>query len=627
MSDATPAEPVPPSPARSERPLEGPVLKPATFGGSNDEDNSLLSHLGLPLYYRHTPTRAARRGVMYLVSGLLMLLFFADFLYMPHPSDSVFTLIRQTVFGDRPFMTVEDGFRAVFNQMAVLATILSSICAPALATLSLSNERANGTMEFLRLAPLSMQSIVLGKMFAPAYVIHLISGVMLAIGAAAGLAGGIPLTSVALASLAIVLGSMTFHAVGAYMACMPSARGAAVVMGLLILMFVLTMLALAAKEERGLSFLGYVSPWSALDAEIWQTGVRRRGAYGPVEFFGFAGGAKYYMLLFHAVAVALLVWAASSKLDKPEQPALPWRAWAGLWAFVLFTALGTSFNLNGYAGWALPAGIMGMAGGAVCALILIDHPHRRDTVLADECELLAHGDNRSQGRFSRLRHTFFGVGMVVLTALAVMLFVWNSRLSTWSAEYQIAWQLCALAVVAAFVISLIMEVSFLAYVSFTAQSIFAGGIATVFVLILMVPLFMIGSSHSTFMTAVYFKERIEKDKQAELNAKNQALPAGAKARPQNNYGYYYDLSQPQYQVYLKDAQTVSELSELRQKYRDNPLRFYLHYHADRFAIFCLMWIGSICGLVWFRKRVYAGLKAEARKAVMADAAPPSVATA
>ena len=620
MSDAAPDSPENSAPPPA-RPPEGPVLvKPARNPVLlDDADNSILSHLGLPFYYRHTPAKSMQRGMLYVVFGALLVQGAINLLFMPFPRDSVFTLIRTTLFDGRPFVTVEDGLRSLFNQMIVLATTLSCLCAPLLATFSLSNERSNGTMEFLRLAPLSMQSIVLGKMFAPAYVLHIISGVLLICGAAAGLACGIPLTSVTLVAAAIVLSAMTCHALGAYFACMPSVRGSAAVLGLLVSMLFFTLLPLSTWDVRGLSFLAYVSPWGAMDGALWQA-AHGMGRYSnnPAEFFGYTGAVKFYMFAFHGLATTLLVWAASRKLDTPERPALPWRAWFGLWAFLLITALGARYNIGetllpGNANvtprdlsWAVAAMIMGFAGFCICCLIVSDHPHHRDTVLADECEAFARREVRNDGRFFRLRHALFSTGMVLLTALVIILFL-NFSKALDADEWSLTITLTVFAVVAAFIISLITEVAFIGFSAFIAQTFIGIGLAVAFVLVIVVPMVMIGGSYDTFQRGVFY---------AQMAHQSANLKQGPKANRNNQY---IDIvKQPEYAIYLKDANTPEDLRALQARYQNKPLQFYLDYHPGRFAAFVLIFCGAVIGLIFWRRYVYASLREEARRAVLGD---------
>jgi hypothetical protein len=654
VSSANPDSAQPPQSAQeiSARAPEGPVLvsprKPVYV--HDEADNSLLSHLGLPFYYRHTPPKSMQRGMLWVVGIALMIQFFINLLFMPYPRDSVMTLIRVAIFDAHPFVTIEDGLRSVFTQMMIFSTILSCICAPMLATLSLSNERGHGTIEFLRLAPLSMQSIVLGKMFAPAYVLHVISSVLLLLGAAAGLGGGIKLTAVSLCVASIIASTVTFHAVGAYCACLPAARGAAAVLGLLMGMCFISVFPLSAWEIPGMSFLAYISPWGTLDSEIWHAGRSRWAMQNPEAFFGYAGGVKFYMLAFHVVTSTLLVWAASRKLDTPERPALPWRAWIGLWAFLVITAIGAKYNVGdsllkmiGGSGitrdmsWAIAALVMGVSGLAVCSLMVSDHPHHRDTALADECEFLARGDTRGRGMFYRLRHGLFSTCMVFATAAVILLFLQRSSAMSGD-EWNVALTVSGLAVFAAFFISLILEVAFLGFDTFMAQSFIGMGVSGIFAVSIIVPIVMVAASHSDFHRAAMFANAHFAAQN--LNAARGGSSGGTQpaiyvqpgrkrqsAQAQLSWGNQDLLHLPEVKEYLPGVTTLKEVNDLEKRFLNRPLAFYLHYHPNRLLVFIAIFLGVIGGVIFWRHRVYAGLRAEAHKAVFGNKPAPVIVAA
>ena len=96
MSDATP-EPILPIPPT---PLEAAVapVKPAKPEPVGDYDDSMLSHLGLPFYYRHAPALALRRTGFWLAFIGLVLMIVVDLLRMPYAHDTVIYRVRTALF-------------------------------------------------------------------------------------------------------------------------------------------------------------------------------------------------------------------------------------------------------------------------------------------------------------------------------------------------------------------------------------------------------------------------------------------------------------------------------------------------------------------------------------------------
>lgn len=403
---------------------------------SSNDDHTLLRHLGQPFFFRHTPPLALRRGAFWLGFALVAVVTSVDLLLMPYPRGTLAANLRGLVF-DRPaFRDFEEGLRAIFDQYFVAALILSGIISPLYATYSMAMERVGGTIEFLRLSPMSTLSVVLGKMFAPAYLLHLFSGGLLLLGAVFGIAGGHAPGDVALALLSIVTACLTVHALGGLLACATTTfRGFGAVMGLVVLGLLLYSVPHTFARSPGLGYLRYVSPFAAMDALFWTKGTYNRWL-GNVrvsdEFLGYGGLVGPFVLCFHGLLSAMLVWAATRWLDHPEDTALPKKAWGFLLLSALAMALGTVPNSDGgmsarYMGgpsgilpagleegfftpsllWQFATGIYLVLGVALAILAALDHPHRRELALEEACERQG---NRGQGPhrpWRRLVHALF----------------------------------------------------------------------------------------------------------------------------------------------------------------------------------------------------------------------------
>ncbi|MCK6471049.1 MAG: ABC transporter permease [Planctomycetes bacterium] len=412
---------------------------------SSNEDRTLLRHAGLPFFFRHTPALALRRGAFWLGFALVAVVTSVDLLLMPYPRGTLAANLRGLVF-DRPgFRDFEEGLRAIFDQYFVAALILSGIVSPLYATYSMAMERVGGTIEFLRLSPMSTLSVVLGKMFAPAYMLQLFSGGLLFLGTVFGIAGGHAPGDVALALLSIITACLTVHALGGLLACATTTfRGFGAVMSLVGLGILLYSLPNSFSRTPGLGYLQYVSPFSAMNALFWSKGAYSRWSgyvHAPDEFLGYGGLVAPFVLCFHGLVVTMLVWAATRWLDHPEDTALPKKAWGFLLLSALAMALGTVPNNDGglsanffrIASGVVPAGggegfftpsvlwqyatvIFLVLGVALAILASLDHPHRRELALEEACERQG---NRTQGSLQPWRRLAHGLFVSTFAAVVV----------------------------------------------------------------------------------------------------------------------------------------------------------------------------------------------------------------
>ena len=447
--------------------------------GRTKGDNSILDHLGLPFYYRHSPPASMSRGAFWLAFILVIAIVLYNVLGMRYPPGSLIQRLQLLLGSFNFYPTIRDGLTALFNQLFVIALIVSGIVAPLFATHSFCGERVSGTMEFLRLTPMSTISIVVGKMFAPAYPLHLFSAVLLALGFVFGALGGIDLGQLCFGLLMVVMGCVTLHAIGAFFAAVTMGfRGFGSILGLLIFGFILSSLPFDARKVSELSFLTYLSPWSTLDGLFWN--VSKQPIFG-----GWSKGAQYYAIAFHILISSLFILAAAHKLDKPERPALSRRCWLLLWSFVVLTNLYVVSNFNvvnqavylsqfyntlknpsmSTTTWPiiiLVFRIFVFAEGTVCLLAFLDHPHHRDTALGQACERLAGREQKLKGRFGSLSHALFATALVTATALAATM-IWYQFMPANSINWELAMLVVAVATYITFVSSLALETTALRY--------------------------------------------------------------------------------------------------------------------------------------------------------------------
>jgi len=584
------------------------------------DDRNVFDHLGLPFYYRHTPTPGVRRGVFWISFTITLAVILLNMLFMPHQRDSLFYNLRMALFGSGGgYPTYVEGALALSSQFYVFALILSGIMAPLLATFSLVGERVSGTMEFLRLAPFSTWAIILGKIFAPNYLLYIVSGTYLALAILFGMAGGRPIGDLVFGATAIVMGCCTLHGFAALFAVLTlSLRGFGAVLGMIAAGVALTFFPMAAFEERSYSFLSYLSPWSALDTLFFKS-FQYSGRYVQnARFFGSAGLVKYFVVGFHALLFVLLIWASKRKLDAPEKSALPHMGWMVLWIALLLTALGIAFDIPVTSRYGAGFGnISVMQGGAfmmlasivLSVLVLIDHPHDRDAALADACERVA-GRQEDKKRGFAVPHALFSGGLVLLSAVCVLFFFTGTR-----AIAQVPDSVLFFFVIAPVMLSALFSVSIecasIGYVSRWAKHVVgAVGMAFIYAAVL-IPIIHCGVANARFQTATRVLSQ-------NLIAKAAAKAGNVDPNQQNIWNMRYlksIMEGPEYQQYLSGVDSLEATQALQAKFQDQPIYLFWYFHPQACLLYGLTTSLLIALLIMWRRRVYAGLMKEARAAI------------
>jgi len=455
---------------------EGPVLKDAPSNAPRpvepigDHDTSILSHLGMPFYYRHSPTRAATRGTIWITFLILLAIVVLNVIQMPYNKDTYVYAIRATFFSSHPaYQTAEEGACSICYQLFSISIILSGIVAPLFGTYSFSSERVLGTLEFLRLSPMSTLSVIMGKMFAPTFVLHLISFSMLLLGLAFGLCGGLAAGKLFLAMICILSTSAIFHGLGALLGVMTVAFRGFFAVGLLLgLGFIISVAPMSTGYDKAIKFLAFMSPWGAMDTLFWRSYSRYGGtASGEAIFMGSEALVLPIVVLTHALFFGLLVWAACRKFDRPERPALPFAAWIVLWAYWGALCLGLLPNFeehrylqwNPNYAWQIAGALFPLGAFVVCVLAMLDHPHERENVLTEECEFAAGREDAPGASARRLKHALFVAVLVCVSTTVMSWMIINGQQKSVNASFtrDTAIAIVGIATTLAFLFSVVLE--------------------------------------------------------------------------------------------------------------------------------------------------------------------------
>ena len=618
---AAPSQEAQAAPARPRTsPTPVPVPVPVPLG---DNEDALFGSLGLPFFFRHTPGLPLARATFWMAFVGIGAVVVINLLMMPYSRDTLIFSIRDALFGKIvPYESFDDGGISIFNQLFVIAIVLSNIVAPLFATYSLSSERVLGTMEFLRLSPMSTLSIVMGKMFAPAYTVHLISGAVLLVGSAIGVCSGLRIGDVATAVLVIGLSSATMHALGAFMAAYTTVfRGFGAVMGVLLLGYFISVMPFYACElgSGEFEFLAFASPWGAMRRLFWQEPYRYSTFYLqallPAEFMGSAGWLLPYIVALYGFVFAMLVRGASRKLDKPEGSALPPVAWLMIWLFVVLTAFGTIPNATAQVmryspnrGWECAAAVMLVAGLAISVLALLDHPYHRETVLAEECDRAAGQSEKGRRRGLPMRHAFFVAGLTAASATVIVVLLWYILPFdefVWSRILPIA----AAPVVLAFLYAVILETTAMSFKTSIGRLFVAYAAMAVLFGAMLIPIVQVESAYSTWhrtmiRTAAYY---------AYLE-----LPPSPTTKAS-----YFDFNtewrriqnNPDSSIYLDGIDSKDSADQRRSEYQAAPAALFWRYHALAMSVCAAVFAVLIALLFVWRARVYAALRREAELAV------------
>lgn len=578
-NEALPApNPTTPKPERDDCPST-PIVRMTA-----PEDTYWIRHLGLPFFFRHTPSKWVIRAVVYFGLAVAIGLLLFNLVVLPY------------VFNEN----ITDG-SGLLSQFYILAILISCVFAPLVSTFSLAGERATGTMEFLRLAPLSPTAIVLGKTFAPVFLMHLLSLLFLLIGILAGTVGIGTWTTFAslFESAALILFSaLLMHAVGALLASLTSSfRGFAAVIGTMAITGGVHLVALPFAEEPGLTVLCCFSPWGVMDSVFWH-GLSWRPA--PPEFMGSLKLAVPYLIFIHVALAAVLFRAAARRLDSPMRTALSPLGHISLWVLLLFTCLGLSANyLNRTAtsGWEAAAIFMGILGTALIGLLIFDHPHRRDVTLATACQRVSLG--RPAGSSLRyLGHALFTVLMTLFAAVLLVVFI---SFANPLLPEDLGWValLITLPPFLSAICCLLLEANQTYFASAVARGATSTAGIALLAGILIAGAIDVGYTLGTWRQCIYVSE----------NRLRTLEDTG------RHWGSYYGRMMERYPERMKLLTTKSKINEVEDFLQEWPITFFLWHHPMRSTTHLGLLFGFAIAVVGWRWRAYQLIRKEAVSAV------------
>lgn len=623
MSDAAPTTPPSDPPAFESAPSSAgtPASRleqaEAISRLPDSADHTWLQHLGMPFYFRHTPRPAMRRGIFWGAFVSIAILLVMNLIFMPYGRDSMAFAIRYALFGNESgYRTFDAGSRGIFNQFYVIAIILSGIIAPLFATFSLSNERVLGTMEFLRLAPLSTTGIVLGKMFGSVYVIHMISGALLLAGVPLAILGGHPPENVAIALAGMVMACLVMTAAGAFLATQTmSFRGFAAVAGLLAIGFFVHVPPLAATGEKEVAFICLFSPWGLLDILFWHEFASSWRRANVPMLAGSIYLAYAYVLAFQALFFVLFVRAASRKLDSSENTALRPVHWIALWSFVALGALGAGYNADPASVrscdncWTAAMAILLVAGYGVCALALIDHPVRRERTLSDECERIAGRGGRPPLRLPY--HAGIVTLLVLLTGVMGTAFFYETNAAL-RAEGILVCFLILLPAMLTLLVAIAIEASAIRFQNFVGQATISAVLSAVLLGLMLAPVIHAGTINARFYRCAWAAENYYRWL--------------ANGKPQQKY--YWNPSEqfellnrhPENAEVLAEIDSLEKVKQMQQTYQYRPVALFLYFRPWALVVYPLIFLAAFAGLYYWRLRAFSLLRREAEKAVLPAAA-------
>lgn len=585
------------------------------------ETRSILRHVGIPFYYRHAPNPALRRGVFWIATLAIVALFLFNAILMPTERGTSLDNLRRSPFFREfgRYTTLSEGLRSLFYQSYVIALILSAIIAPLFSAFSLATERVTGTIAFLRLSPMPTTAIVIGKMFAPSYAIHILSAVLLGLGTVFGLTSGLDPGKVMTALMAVVMGCLTLHALGAFFACMTTTfKGFGAVLGLLVFGFILSMLPVAATHERCIGFLSYLSPWGAMNSSFWESSYRWYGRSREADFFGVEAAVPALIFATHLLAVVLLIWASVRKLDDPDRPALPVRAWVLLWITALIVAVGTTFNavpnrFNPGEPWLYAMAIMFFGGSGICLLALLDHPFSREIALTHECERLAGRDDRTPSWLRGLLHSLFISALVCASGLAISAFLFGAIVSSARVgEFPVSTALgiVSATVAFAFLATLLLETSSLRFKTVAGRMVGAAAGIGLLLACFLAPVIHMGQVYSNWHTGLYYKEQ-----ELALKAQEEAGVTNQQEMDWRRQSLMWYRQRYDYAFYTDELNSNEDIMMMRERYKDSPFRLMWRYHPGvlpSYAGLLLLLIAATVGGRWW---TYRSLRKDAEVAV------------
>jgi hypothetical protein len=248
-------------------------------------------------------------------------------------------------------------------------------------------------------------------------------------------------------------------------------------------------------------------------------------------------------------------------------------------------------------------------GAGVSFLIFLDHPHRREVALAEECERVANGAPRSSS-LPRLGHALFLSGLV-LGACALLVYFLDHA-NAWK---QLHWGWVAVVVagpaLGVMLFSLAIEAAFVAFESgwarWTATVIAAGLILTCFV----TPAVDCAGSHYRWRRSL----SVSRDYYIRLGEGN---PSAVRHGPGQMLGYFRQMQS--YAVYLNEMNSLGDVHRQEREFGDAPLKFFWHYHPTACTVYVAVLL-AVCGaLVFWRAWTYRALRRRAERVTEARTA-------
>lgn len=597
MSDETTPPASPPDPpdvssiqSSPARPVPLPVVRL-----TSEEDTYWIRHLGLPFFYRHTPPKWLLRIGFYSGLALVLGLLCYELIVVPLTSSSYYYYSRRHDLD-------------VVWEFFGIATVISCIIAPLISTFSLCNERVMGTMEFLRLAPLSTTGIVLGKTFGSVVYLHLgalllmVAGAVTAIAVAGWSTVGAKLCQ---AVPLIFLSAFLAQAMGALLASLTTfMRGIFPLIVLLGLLFLQHVVPLGMAQASEMAVTGFFSPWGTLN-ESMEISWRWRG--DPPQFLGMEGMATPFVVFAHVVLIALLFRAAARRVDSPMRSALSPLGYLVLWGLLIATCAGIGLNdfrrgsrANGMEAATV---LMGVFGVILLGLMILDHPHRREVLLAWTCERIQRGTG-IPGSFRRLGHA----GLVtILALLGAVLLVLMMLLFTPIGGCDWGWVALILGIspLIAFLLCLFVEANQVGLRSVLLRiGVLIAGCGLLAGLIL-------GIVIDVAYTLNIWQECIHEVRSFD----------NPKAKPES-YSRLATLK-AEYPGYVARLGTREEVDTAASLMNERPVYFCVLYHPVRTVIYLCFSFLWMAGVVFWRWHAYRGLRREAEQAVRRQS-PPSL---
>ena len=611
-----------PAPAAPVEPSAPPVLpssaarladKPALNAMAGEDDVGWSRHLGLPFFFRHAMPATNARISFWLGMLIILLIAGLHLLLMPIKDSPLLVSLRKLLLlTGSQFISPQEGLQRLQDTYTIIALILGCIISPMLAVSSLVQERIAGTLEFLRLAPLSSTAIVLGKIFAPGQALLKFAALLLLLGAAAGIAGERSLDQECVAMLCIVCGITLLHGIAGLCSTLTLAmRGGAATSLFFFGAGLITTLPATTLREPLLSFCAHLSPFWAPVIYFWSPAIR--GLEISSTWFGKSLLVPVFVLLTQGLLFFLLVHAAARKLEVPERPALPRPLWALAACWLIIVSIGAGMNsihtvspvgsVINLQGWDAAWKFCTLAGSLLLILALLDHPFHRDTLLTLECTRLQQRLSRPRLVWRGLTHACFILALAL--ALAATILGMNRAAQT-GRDLQPLMAILAVVTVLYFMFAVILEAVAVRFASFLIQGAFTLLIAGIFTTLVVLPAVRMLDAYGSWQLVAQYEEFKLRTKGLQVTRTsyqfNQILSSDGKLNEK-------------FEPYYWEFDTLEDFEAHKKQYQDSPAAVYWHYHQGQALSYPLLFILSTFIVFWWRARNYRQLTEEVQKAL------------